>query len=304
MPIEGAEGLSRLTREISDSNRSVTDLNTSLGTLATRFQGIDAAVPEKLTTFNRRIGSSRRSVSALSRILTTLVSRFDAVEKGVPQRIGNFGRQVSAARTNVSALSRNLGTLTTRFGGVDRATPQSVKNFGREVISSQRSIHLLNRTLDTLKRRYEAVEKAAPKTLPTPGRSAPTGSAGGGGVSNAQVQNQGSYNESLAIGAAALIGITRASQGFIASQIESAVQLERQKVALVTVTGSVEAAEAQYQRLLRVARLPGINTSQALSASAQLQAIGLTGQEAAAAVGAFGNALATSGQTRKVPGRC
>ena len=46
-----------------------------------------------------------------------------------------------------------------------------------------------------------------------------------------------------------------------------------------------------------MARLPGINISQALGASAQLQAIGLAGQEAATAIGAIGNALGASGQS-------
>jgi len=110
-------------------------------------------------------------------------------------------------------------------------------------------------------------------------------------------QQMPQFNEGLLVGTAALVGMNAALQDFTRSQIESAVQLERQQVSLQTISGSVEAATAQYQRLLEVARLPGINISQALQGSAQLQAIGLSGERAAEAIGAIGNALATSGQS-------
>ncbi|MDE0685621.1 MAG: tape measure protein [Candidatus Poribacteria bacterium] len=105
------------------------------------------------------------------------------------------------------------------------------------------------------------------------------------------------FNEGLLVGTAALVGMNAALQDLIGSQVDAAVALERQQVSLQTVTGSVEAATAQYNRLLEVARLPGINISQALRGSAQLQAIGLDGERAAEAIGAIGNALATSGQS-------
>ena len=149
---------------------------------------------------------------------------------------------------------------------------ESISRFTREVSDSSRAVADLNTALSGLNRQMQQVDKSIPKNI-------------------------SGFNDSLAIGTTALLGITAATGSFIKSQIEGAVQLERQKVSLEAITGSARAAEAQYQRLLEVARLPGINTSQALSASAQLQAIGLTGQEAANAVAAFGNALATSGQS-------
>ena len=135
------------------------------------------------------------------------------------------------------------------------------------------AIRELNTQLGEAANRFEAM-----------GRSIPT----------QQINN---FDEGLLIGTAALVGLNAALQDVIGSQIDAAVALERQQVSLQTVTGSVEAAEAQYRRLLEVARLPGINISQALGGSAQLQAIGLSGERAAEAIGAIGNALASSGQS-------
>ena len=135
------------------------------------------------------------------------------------------------------------------------------------------AIRELNTQLGEAANRFEAM-----------GRSIPT----------QQINN---FDEGLLIGTAALVGLNAALQDVIGSQIDAAVTLERQQVSLQTVTGSVEAAEAQYRRLLEVARLPGINISQALGGSAQLQAIGLSGERAAEAIGAIGNALASSGQS-------
>ena len=147
----------------------------------------------------------------------------------------------------------------------------------------------LNKNLATLKKRYDDVDKSIPRSLPTP-------AAGNVPTKRVTPIVSGSA-EGYALAATAILGLTTATQGLIKSQIRAAIQLERQKTSLQTITGSAGAAEAQYKRLLEVARLPGIDTTQALAASAQLQAIGLSGESAARAVGAFGNALATSGQS-------
>ena len=79
------------------------------------------------------------------------------------------------------------------------------------------------------------------------------------------------------------------------SVIDSAVQFERLRRSLTTISDSAEEANEQYERLIEVSRLPGLNLSQALRASVQLQAIGQSGQEAADAITQFGNALALGG---------
>ena len=76
----------------------------------------------------------------------------------------------------------------------------------------------------------------------------------------------GPHSESLAIAAALITGLNAAFIDLAASTIEAGVNFERQQISLQAVTGSVEAATAQYERLLEVARLPGINIEQALAA--------------------------------------
>ena len=79
------------------------------------------------------------------------------------------------------------------------------------------------------------------------------------------------------------------------SIIQEAAQIERLKLGLQTLSPSIQESEAQYRRLIEVARLPGIDFSNALRASLQLQAIGKSGEEATRILIAFGNSLALSG---------
>ena len=77
--------------------------------------------------------------------------------------------------------------------------------------------------------------------------------------------------------------------------IQEAANIERLRLGLNTLSPSIAEAEAQYRRLISVARLPGIDFSNALRASLQLQAIGKSGEEATRILIAFGNSLALSG---------
>ena len=77
--------------------------------------------------------------------------------------------------------------------------------------------------------------------------------------------------------------------------IQEAAQIERLRLGLNTLSPSIAEADAQYRRLIEVARLPGIDFSNALRASLQLQAIGKSGEEATRILIAFGNSLALSG---------
>ena len=77
--------------------------------------------------------------------------------------------------------------------------------------------------------------------------------------------------------------------------IEQATRVERLKLGLETLSPSIQEAEEQYRRLIDVARLPGIDFSNALQANLQLQAIGESGEEATRILKAFGNALALGG---------
>ena len=92
-------------------------------------------------------------------------------------------------------------------------------------------------------------------------------------------------------------GLNDALNATAISQARAAINLERLQVALQTISGSTAAATAQYERLVEVARLPGINLENSLRASTQLQAIGQTGEHATNIIREFGNALALSSQS-------
>ena len=86
-----------------------------------------------------------------------------------------------------------------------------------------------------------------------------------------------------------------AIQSQIRSQVDAAANLERLRVGLVSIGGSLAAATTQYQRLVEVSRLPGINIENSLRATLQLEALGKSGEEATEIIQEFGNALALSG---------
>ena len=94
-------------------------------------------------------------------------------------------------------------------------------------------------------------------------------------------------------------GVTRRLSTAFTNQlktvIDSAVEFERLRKSLTTISDSAAEANKQYERLIEVSRLPGLNLSQALRASVQLQAIGQSGEAAANAITQFGNALALGG---------
>ena len=104
------------------------------------------------------------------------------------------------------------------------------------------------------------------------------------------------HGEMIGLGVAQR-GLNNALDATAISQGRAAVNLERLQVALQTISGSTAAATAQYERLVDVARLPGINLENSLRASTQLQAIGKSGEEATDIIRQFGNALALSSQS-------
>ena len=81
----------------------------------------------------------------------------------------------------------------------------------------------------------------------------------------------------------------------VKGQIDSALQFEQLRKSLEVISGSTTAANAQFERLVKVARLPGLNLNEAIRASVQLQAIGTSGEDAAKQIEQFGNALALGG---------
>ena len=81
----------------------------------------------------------------------------------------------------------------------------------------------------------------------------------------------------------------------VKSQVESALQFEQLRKSLEVISGSATVANQQFERLVDVARLPGLNLNEAIRASVQLQAIGTSGEDAAEQIKQFGNALALGG---------
>ena len=104
------------------------------------------------------------------------------------------------------------------------------------------------------------------------------------------------YRESAELAAVALGLAARNTTNLVKAQISGAANLERLLIGLDAITGSLDAANAQYHDLIQVSRLPGINIENSLRATLQLQALGKTGEESTRIIQGFGNALALSGR--------
>ena len=78
--------------------------------------------------------------------------------------------------------------------------------------------------------------------------------------------------------------------------VNAAADLEKLTQGLTAVAGSSREAAEQRDRLRQVAKLPGLGLEEAVEGSINLQAVGLSSQQAEAALMSFGNALATVGK--------
>ena len=78
--------------------------------------------------------------------------------------------------------------------------------------------------------------------------------------------------------------------------VNAAADLEKLTQGLTAVAGSSREADEQLDRLRQVAKLPGLGLEEAVQGSINLQAVGLSAEQAESALSAFGNALATVGK--------
>ncbi len=80
--------------------------------------------------------------------------------------------------------------------------------------------------------------------------------------------------------------------------LKAAADFESLRRGLEAVTGSSEKAAVQFERLKKVAELPGLGFREAVQGAINLQAAGFSANTAERALTAFGNALATVGKGR------
>ena len=80
-----------------------------------------------------------------------------------------------------------------------------------------------------------------------------------------------------------------------AAALYSFGQIDSLKRGLISFSGSAQLAEEEFTKLREVAKLPGIGLEEAVKGSINLQAIGMSADDARVAMKAFGNAIATIG---------
>ena len=98
------------------------------------------------------------------------------------------------------------------------------------------------------------------------------------------------------LGTRLTVGVTAPLVGLAVASVRSATQMDSLKRGLTAVAGSAAEAERQLARLEEIAKLPGLGHIEAIEASTQLQAAGLSAKLAEQSLLAFGNALATVGK--------
>jgi len=108
-----------------------------------------------------------------------------------------------------------------------------------------------------------------------------------------QLKSVGRQMES--IGSKMSVGITAPILALGTASVMAAADMESLMLGLEATTGSAEAAKAEFEKLREVAKLPGIGLEEAVRGSINLQAIGVSADDARKAMMSFGNAIATIG---------
>lgn len=98
------------------------------------------------------------------------------------------------------------------------------------------------------------------------------------------------------IGQQMTIGLTAPLLALGAAAIKSYGDIEALKKGLEAVTGSTAAANSEFIKLKEVSKLPGLGMEEAVRGSINLQAIGLSANNARKILSEFGNAVATVGK--------
>lgn len=106
---------------------------------------------------------------------------------------------------------------------------------------------------------------------------------------------QASSQKFQQLGQSMTLGLTAPILGIGAAAVTSFGEIERLQNALTAVMGDAGAAAEEFERLREVAEAPGLALPQVVSASAKLQAVGLTAEEARKTIAEYGNAVARSG---------
>jgi tape measure domain-containing protein len=91
------------------------------------------------------------------------------------------------------------------------------------------------------------------------------------------------------------VGIGASLGALGVAALNSTVKMERLEAGLTTMMGSSTMAAAELEKLRKVAEMPGLEFMQAVQGSTKLQAVGLSADEARAAMESFGNAMALAG---------
>src|SRR5690606_22855038 len=100
------------------------------------------------------------------------------------------------------------------------------------------------------------------------------------------------------IGTGLTIGITATIVALGSASLKTYGDIQSQKLRLEAVTGSSQEAGKQFERLRKVAKLPGLGLNEAVKGSINLQTIGFSAEKAEQSLQVFGNAVATVGKGR------
>lgn len=114
-------------------------------------------------------------------------------------------------------------------------------------------------------------------------------------MQNAARQMQRAGDQLQNVGKSMSMNLTAPILALGAASLYAFGEIDALKRGLISFSGSAELAENEFNKLREVAKLPGIGLQEAVKGSINLQAIGMSAEDARKAMQAFGNAIATVG---------
>lgn len=114
-------------------------------------------------------------------------------------------------------------------------------------------------------------------------------------MQNAARQMKKAGDQLQSVGRSMTMNLTAPIVALGAAALYSFGQIDSLKRGLISFSGSAQLAEEEFNKLREVAKLPGVGLEEAVRGSINLQAIGISADDARKAMMAFGNAIATVG---------
>ena len=253
----------------ADLTQTIKDVKTEMKTqLDDAVEAINKKFVEQkavVTDLKGELSDYKKEVARLSRSLDTLEDKFEKLEK-------NYDSMKDAN----NALSTSMKELTKRVKDLERANTRSTN----KIEKLEERIKGLRAAKDNAKKATDELKESQ---------------RGFGGILGGNTDSAYLFLNAIFALSAGFRRVGDAGVRALQAITRTTLDLDRSREALITLTGSVETADARLEQLWALAQLPGITFESAVKAAQRFEAVGLAAEDADTLIRQVGNAVSLSG---------